>query len=481
MSFKLYFPNFTYSSKPYGCIDVSLYSRGLPGFVINDVEISIKKKFYSRLKDIFLKKNKKFPFCKIYLSISDFNDTNTECFEVCLAAIAYILYNRNQFECNEYFFTYKFDPDLNFTSTKYSLYNLYVANIFFKNVLGSFLNLPSVFEKCTNFEIYSLDNLDSTHVSSKPSFINIDSLSIFTYEKYIGLSSYAFYLYALCFGGFNISLFGPPGYGKNLFVEVISEFWFYKDINEHLKCLAYQELQGYEVKNYYKRPIYRIHPSKKFPKLDLNFYNSCYGHIIFIDELNLYSARDYEKIKELFDVASSRKFNFVVVVSFNPCPCGFFGIEGQICRCSGSEIKRYSGRIPNALKDRIDINIAITGTSTGLNHSCIQDNVILYNKIAEFHIDLFENYIFLVYDNANNLMSIFNTLSREEQSLLESIRFFKILSYRQKHSFIRFLLVYKILLKKSAFTDLDVFPVIEAYKGNINTNITQYLQSTNQM
>jgi magnesium chelatase family protein len=50
---------------------------------------------------------------------------------------------------------------------------------------------------------------------------------------------------------------------------------------------------------------------------------------------------------------------FTLVSSMNPCPCGFHGAEGDRCRCTPNEIRRYRGRLSGPLLDRLDLVVDV--------------------------------------------------------------------------------------------------------------------------
>ena len=47
--------------------------------------------------------------------------------------------------------------------------------------------------------------------------------------------------------------------------------------------------------------------------------------------------------------------NFMFIASMNPCPCGYYGVEGKNCTCTSQSIQKYMGKISGPLLDRIDI------------------------------------------------------------------------------------------------------------------------------
>ena len=49
--------------------------------------------------------------------------------------------------------------------------------------------------------------------------------------------------------------------------------------------------------------------------------------------------------------------HFMLVTAMNPCPCGYFGVQGRKCRCSTGEAEKYRSRIPVPLLALIDIQV----------------------------------------------------------------------------------------------------------------------------
>jgi magnesium chelatase family protein len=50
---------------------------------------------------------------------------------------------------------------------------------------------------------------------------------------------------------------------------------------------------------------------------------------------------------------------FVLVGAMNPCPCGFFGDDIRICRCTPIQMARYRDRLSGPLRDRLDMTVEV--------------------------------------------------------------------------------------------------------------------------
>ena len=46
---------------------------------------------------------------------------------------------------------------------------------------------------------------------------------------------------------------------------------------------------------------------------------------------------------------------FMLLAAFNPCPCGWFGVDGRECRCEDGARRRYQARLSGPMRDRLDL------------------------------------------------------------------------------------------------------------------------------
>jgi magnesium chelatase family protein len=51
--------------------------------------------------------------------------------------------------------------------------------------------------------------------------------------------------------------------------------------------------------------------------------------------------------------------DFMLVATTNPCPCGYYGSQNELCFCSPGDIRAYSRKLHNPLIDRIDLQITV--------------------------------------------------------------------------------------------------------------------------
>jgi magnesium chelatase family protein len=48
---------------------------------------------------------------------------------------------------------------------------------------------------------------------------------------------------------------------------------------------------------------------------------------------------------------------FMLLAAFNPCPCGWWAVEGRECRCEDGMRRRYQARLSGPMRDRLDLQV----------------------------------------------------------------------------------------------------------------------------
>jgi magnesium chelatase family protein len=91
--------------------------------------------------------------------------------------------------------------------------------------------------------------------------------------------------------------------------------------------------------------------------------------ILFLDEFPLFSRDIINALRQPLEdkfVTISRKnyrctlpCDFQLVAAMNKCPCGLLGHESKQCKCTPTQLNKYTQKISNAIWDRIDIQLDI--------------------------------------------------------------------------------------------------------------------------
>ena len=91
--------------------------------------------------------------------------------------------------------------------------------------------------------------------------------------------------------------------------------------------------------------------------------------VLFLDESPEFKKNVLEVLRQPLEdgmvtisrAVSSLSFpaRFILIIAFNPCPCGYLGDMKHNCRCTQAQVQRYENRLSGPLLDRIDMHLEV--------------------------------------------------------------------------------------------------------------------------
>lgn len=180
-------------------------------------------------------------------------------------------------------------------------------------------------------------------------------------------------------GGHNLILSGPPGSGKSFMASCLASILPPMSRHESLVTSAIYSVAGLLSGSgglIRERPFRTPHNTSSVvamvgggPSASPGEISLAHNGVLYLDEISLFSATTLDLLRQPLEdrsISISRArykvtypASFMLVGSMNPCPCGYYGEEGEKCTCTPGMISRYLSKISGPLLDRMDLNINV--------------------------------------------------------------------------------------------------------------------------
>ena len=180
-------------------------------------------------------------------------------------------------------------------------------------------------------------------------------------------------------GGHNILMKGPPGSGKTMMARRLPTILPDLTFEEALETTKIYSVMGM-LKN--GTPLLSARPFRA-PHHTISDagligggqtprpgeVSLAHNGVLFLDESPEFKKNVLEVLRQPVEdgmvtisrAASSLSFpsRFILVIAFNPCPCGYLGDMKHNCTCTPAQVQRYESRLSGPLLDRIDMHLEV--------------------------------------------------------------------------------------------------------------------------
>lgn len=203
------------------------------------------------------------------------------------------------------------------------------------------------------------------------------------FEEIIGQENAKRALLIAAAGGHNIAMYGPPGTGKTMLAKAFKSILPPLSYKQIIECTSIHSVSGISSGELILRPPFRAphHTSSHSAivgggaHLRPGEITLAHNGVLFLDEFPEFDRRTIEALRQPIEekqISISRihekktlPANFILIISMNPCPCGYFGTDIKTCTCETSSIKKYRKKMSGPIMDRIDMWVEVTNVNYG--------------------------------------------------------------------------------------------------------------------
>lgn len=186
-------------------------------------------------------------------------------------------------------------------------------------------------------------------------------------------------------GRHNLAFSGPPGVGKTLLARAAATLMPPLGEDEatevsriHSVAAVVDRRAPLSLRRPFRAPHHTISTQALVgggPRVRPGEASLAHRGALFLDETLQFRADALDALRGPIDSGSvhiarvdmtlALPARFMLLATFNPCPCGWFGVNGRECSCEDGVRRRYQARLSGPMRDRLDLVVHLEPVAPG--------------------------------------------------------------------------------------------------------------------